>query len=103
MGTGSSARSAVGFGAVQDGVNVERAGRVFDEADAVVADAQAQLARCCLASFLMSPSPVRAKRSSAVRMRMAVSRSMRRTSARAGGVKMIFFTPGPVRVGGLRG
>jgi hypothetical protein len=32
-------RSAVGFGAGQDGVNVERAGRVFDEADAVVADA----------------------------------------------------------------
>jgi hypothetical protein len=30
---------AVGFGTVQDGVNVERAGRVFDEADAVVADA----------------------------------------------------------------
>jgi hypothetical protein len=37
-------RSAVGFGAVQDGVNVERAGRVFDEADAVVANAQSQLA-----------------------------------------------------------
>ncbi len=87
---------------MQDGVNVERAGRVFDEADAVVADAQAQLA-VLPSSFLMSPSPVRAKRSSAVRMRMAVSRSMRRTSARAGGVKMIFFTPGPVRVGGLRG
>jgi hypothetical protein len=31
--------SAVGFGTVQDGVNVERTGRVFDEADAVVADA----------------------------------------------------------------
>jgi hypothetical protein len=28
---------------VQDGVNVESAGRVLDEADAVVADAQAQI------------------------------------------------------------
>jgi len=28
---------------VQDGVNVECAGRVLDEADAVVADAQAQI------------------------------------------------------------
>jgi hypothetical protein len=33
---------AVGLGAVQDGVNVERAGWVFDEADAVVADAQSR-------------------------------------------------------------
>ena len=39
MSSDECSRLAVGFGTVQDGMNVERAGRVFDEADAVVADA----------------------------------------------------------------
>src|SRR5450631_1807208 len=46
-------------------------------------------------NFLMSPSPVSAKRWRVARMRIAALRSMRRISARAGTVKMTFFMPVP--------
>jgi hypothetical protein len=89
--------SAVGFGAMQDGVNEDGTGRPFVEANAIVADAEAEFAGVSL-ELLMSPSPVRAKRSKAVRMRMAVSRSMPRTSVLACGVTTIFFTRRPTGV-----
>jgi hypothetical protein len=65
---------------MEDGVDAESVGMLFGEAHAVVADAQAQFAGLSL-EFFTSPSPVSAKRCSAVRMRIAVSRSIRRTSA----------------------
>jgi len=40
--------SAVGFGAMQNGVNEDGSGRLFVEADAVVADAEAEFAGVAL-------------------------------------------------------
>ena len=42
------AASAVGFGAMQDGVNEDGSRRLFVEADAVVADAEAEFAGVAL-------------------------------------------------------
>lgn len=77
---------------MQDGVNVNSAGRVFDEADSVVADPQTQLA-----SFSLKPLNIAiAGASEAIQRReYAHGRLAVDTShiARADGVKTTFFTP----------
>jgi hypothetical protein len=54
--------SAVSVFAIFDGVDVEGIGVVFGEADAVVADAQAELGRSLPWSFFTLPLPCSARR-----------------------------------------
>ncbi len=54
--------SAVSVLAVFDGVDVERVGVVFSEADTVIADTQAELGRVAAQEFFTLPLPCSARR-----------------------------------------
>jgi hypothetical protein len=66
--------------------------RFLSETNAIVADAKPQFAGVALQLPDIALT-VSAKRWRVVRIRIAESRSIWRISARAGRVKMIFFTP----------
>jgi tRNA C32,U32 (ribose-2'-O)-methylase TrmJ len=85
-------RSPVGIAAMENRMDADSVVRFLCEADTVVADAKALLARLS-SERLDIASPISAKRCSAVKMRMAVSRSSRRISTREREDQSIFFTP----------
>jgi hypothetical protein len=96
-------RSAVGFGAVEDGVNVEGAGRVLDEADAIVADAQAQIVGVALEllDVALAGAGEVVERGEDAHGGVAVDAA--HIGARGWGEDDLFHAREPVSGGGLRG
>jgi hypothetical protein len=77
---------------VQDGVDAEGARRVFVETDPVISHTQTQLGRINVLKFLHVAFAGSTESIEGGENTHGIWRSMRRTSARADGVKMIFFT-----------
>ncbi len=88
---------------MQDGVNVECAGRVLDEADAVIADAQAQIVGVAfeLLDVALAGTGEAVQRGEDAHGGLAVDAA--HVGARGWGEDDLFHAREPVSGGGLRG